>query len=954
MSSVSPVLVGRGRELDRLITAFGDRPGAVLVGGEAGVGKTRLISEFTGRIADRARVLVGGCLELGSEGLPFAPFTAALRGLVRELGAAEVAALLPGHTGTGLARLLPEFGEPDTRGTDGEIRARLFELVLTLLERLAEQTPVVLIIEDAHWADRSTRDLLSFLIRNLGAGLLIVVTYRLDELHRGHPLRPLLAELDRVERVRRFDLPRLGRREVAELVRSIIGHDPAPRLLDEVYERSEGNPLFVEALLTRDGELSANLPESLRDLLLAGVQRLPEETQDVLRAASGTGYVEHRLLAAVTGLDEAALSRALRPAVTANVLTVAGDGYTFRHALIREAVHDDLLPGEHTRLHARYAESLEADPGLVSPDRSAAELAQHWQWSHNAPAALVSARRAAREAYRAAAYAEALQLLSRVLELWDQVPDAEERLGEDHLAVLELAATAADLCGENDRGIKLATAALREIGDDDPVRRAALLEQRGRLALFLRRDAGIADLAEAVELLPADPPTRDRARALATMSHLFVKIENRQADAQRAAEEAITMARAVDDPVAEANGLLTLNVMNLDRDADVLLAELAEAKKVAETADSFQPLLRVALNTSHILEGAGRHEQAAKVARQGLVRAAEHGVGRSSGSILAINQAEPLSSLGRWDEALEVIDRAMEQDPLPNHAAGLRQLAGEIAVARGDLAAAATYLEQAAAAIPLNLTVRAEDYFAIVRLEAELRLAEGRPEQLLTVIEPVLEHRRMVDDARYAWPVLVLGALACAKLGGGTPKTLERIEERAGRLATVGPVHIAHRATFQAAAALAHGTLDQAAWEAAAAAWQALGNRYRQARALLPAAEAAATAGDREAAAVHLRTAVELADRLGARPLRARLDDLARRARLGETPARGELGLTPRELEVLRLVAEGRSNREIAEELYISAKTASVHVSNIIAKLGVSSRGEAAATAHRLSLFAPS
>ncbi len=337
----SPVLVGRSDQLSALDTALAEagrgRPSAVMVGGEAGVGKSRLVSEFAERSrgAD-ARVLMGGCLELGAEGLPFAPFTFVLRGLVRDLGVAGVTELLPGGASRELARLLPEFGEPAGPDDAGEARARLFEQMLLLLEHLAEADPVVLVIEDMHWADRSTRDLLAFLIRNQPTldGVLIMVTYRSDDLHRTHPLRPLLAELDRIGWVTRMDLGRLTRQDTAQLVADIIGHEPGDDLLTAVYHRTEGNPLFVEALLG-DGELGSGLPESLHDLLVAGVRRLPEETQEVIRVASAGGErTSHGLLAAVTGLDGAALARALRPAVAANVLLTDPDGYVFRHALL--------------------------------------------------------------------------------------------------------------------------------------------------------------------------------------------------------------------------------------------------------------------------------------------------------------------------------------------------------------------------------------------------------------------------------------------------------------------------------------------------------------------------------------------------------------------------------------------------------------------------------------------
>jgi len=220
----SPVLVGRADQLTALDEAFGrvrrGSPSAVLIGGEAGVGKSRLMSEFSATAgAAGARVLAGGCLEFDQGGLPFAPFTTVLRNLVRDLGADGVAGLLPGRATRELARLLPEFGQPAGEADSGEARARLFEEVLSLFERLADPGPVTLVIEDLHWADRSTRDLLAFLVGNQRTldGLLIVGTYRSDELHRTHPRRPLLAELDRISWVERIELPRLSRRDAGDL-----------------------------------------------------------------------------------------------------------------------------------------------------------------------------------------------------------------------------------------------------------------------------------------------------------------------------------------------------------------------------------------------------------------------------------------------------------------------------------------------------------------------------------------------------------------------------------------------------------------------------------------------------------------------------------------------------------------------------------------------------------------
>ncbi|WP_433147358.1 helix-turn-helix transcriptional regulator [Actinomadura nitritigenes] len=966
--AMSPVLVGRAAELGLLEDALASAPGAVLVGGEAGLGKTRLIREFAASVArgGRARVLIGGCLELGSDGLPFAPFTTVLRGLVRDIGIDGVAALVPrGDTGS-LARLLPEFGEPESDAASGEERARLFEVVLTLLERLAEREPVVLVIEDAHWADRSTRDLLAFLVRNLSvAPVLVVVTYRSDELHRAHPLRPLLGGLERVDRVNRLEITRLARSDVAALVTEVLGHAPPPGLVERIDARSEGNPLFIEALLDDDGTLACELPESLRDLLLAGVQRLPEETQDVLRDASGGGTrIEHALLAAVSGLDDSALTRVLRPAVAANVLVVDGDGYAFRHALIREAVHDDLLPGEYTRLHTRYAEALENDPGLVPSGRLWVELSHHWKAANDATWALVASWRAAADARKALAYAECLTMLSRVLHLWDRVPDAAERIGADHIKVMEDAAAAADLAGEYDRGLKFATAALKEVeaaGEDamDTERWAALLELRGHMRYEMARPGFVDDLRAAVKALPADPPTVLRARVLSTFA-TYVRFSTDIPEAQAAAAESLEIARKLADPVAETQALITLFCADIDYSdySATTEATLNEIERIATVGGNHRALLRYYVIKSHFLEGAGRHEEAAAVAAKGKELALEYGVARTQGTFLCINQAEPLVSLGRWDEAIAVMNHAMEQEPAVTIRTSLLVLSGAVALARGDLDTARERLAGSREIMRLKMKwLKTQDYFSSLWLEARLALAEGRPQDVLPAVERVIEVAGLPDDARYALPVLIAGATACAEIGATAAPMLRRIEERAAGLTISGPLQRANKLLFDAEAARARGVLDQAAWDAAAAAWESLGNRYARAQALVHAAEAALADGDHDAAAGRLRIAADAAADLGAEPLAERVAELLRRTR---APRRGgaepsaPLGLTPREYEVLRLVAEGRSNRDIAEALFISVKTASVHVSNILGKLDVANRGEAAATAHRLMLFAGS
>jgi ATP/maltotriose-dependent transcriptional regulator MalT len=997
----SPVLVGRSGQLSALDSALDQTrrgsPSAIMVGGEAGVGKSRLVSGFADRSRGAgARVLMGGCLELGADGLAFAPFIAVLRELVRDLGAAGVAELLPGGAARELARLLPEFGEPARPEDAGEARARLFEQMLILVGRLAEAGPLVLVIEDMHWADRSTRDLLAFLIRSQPSadGVLIVATYRSDDLHRTHPLRSLLAELDRIGWVTRMDLGRLTRQDTGLLVAQITGRKPDDDLLAAVYRRSQGNPLFVEALLG-DGEPGAGLPESLRDLLVAAVRRLPEQTQEVVRVASAGGVrTGHGLLAAVTGLDGAALAGALRPAVAANVLLTDPDGYVFRHALIREAVHDELLPGERGQVHGRFAEAIAAEPALVMPGRAAAEQAWHWYAAHDATRALVSAWQAAGQAGGALAYAEQLAMLSRVLELWEQVPDAAQRIGADHAAVLEAAARAAELAGEEDRGVTLAQAALREIdAAAEPARAALLLLTLGHRKYHLGRAGSGDDLRKALELVPADPPSPARARALEMLAHCTLPERGGGWDdpALRAiAEEAVETARRAGDAATEATALVTLACAELaGGNVERIRALLSRARAVASRAQAHQPLLEAAVIEAEMLEGAGLHEQAAAVARAGLTAAREHGLARTNGTVLAGNLAEPLVSLGRWKEAGEIIEGALLLFPPREYRACLWRLAGDIALARGDLAAAAESVASIRAVLA-GTRYHHEYHLPPARLETEVLRAQGRPEEALAAVQDALDRFDLRHIPRYAWPLLVAGARACAAaaragaLRAKAGATLDRLRAEAGLLAAEGPAQQAYRLTFAAEAARAGRALAatapgeppqpgdiRAAWDEAAQAWEAAGQPYPLAAALLRSAEAALGAGDRDGGANRLRLAAELARRLGAGPLSDDIALLGRRARItlgrpgeaaeaqavpgragqAQVPEPERLGLTARELDVLRLVAAGRSNREIANELFISIKTASVHVSNILGKLGVASRGEAAATAHRLRLL---
>ena len=901
----SPALVGRADYLAELDAALDQAraggPSALLIGGEAGIGKTRLITEFaTAAAGTGTRVLTGGCLDLGADGLPFAPFAAMLRELVRDMGTSGVAELLPGRATREFARLLPEFGEATAEPDPGVARARLFEQMFTLLERLAETAPVMLVIEDAHWADRSTRDLIAFLIgsQQVLDRVLIIVSYRSDELHRTHPLRPLLAELGRHGWVRRIELPRLGRVQADELVAQIIGREPEPWLADEVYRRGEGNPLFVEELLCCDGGLSTELPESLRDLLLATVRRLPEDTQELLGAASAGGQrTGHPLLAAVTGLASADLVRGLRPAVAANVLTADEHGYAFRHALIREAVYDDLLPGERTRLHNRFADVLSTDAGLVSPGRGPIEEAHHWYYAHDTTWALISAWQAADVAAHALAHAEQLALLARVLELWDAVPDAAERIGVSHLVVLERATAAADAADEYERGIAFATAALKEIDPAaEPVRAALLLETRAMLSKHSGRLGPAPDLRAALALVPAGLDDAARARVLVSEARYLA--EPYSPRARVAVAEALALARQQGAAATQVSALCELaSIEAHDGHDEVALRLFGEARALAGQSGAFRPLLYAAINESHVLEGIGEHERAAQVARDGISSAADYGLSRTTGTFLAINVAEPLVSLGRWDAASEVIEHALALSPPRLNRLALRILAAHIAVRRGDLAGAQAVALATRASLsraPYRGHRAGQYYLPQARLEAELCAAEGRTAAALDVIAAADDQFDLDRDARYAWPLLVAGARLCTTAGLTGPDRvaaaqavglLARLITLAGQMDAPGPVQQAWRLTFAAVTGADPGgssgdAQPLACWDAAVAGWHQLAEPYQVATTLRWAAEAALAAGDRDGAAARLSRAARLAGELGARPLGSEISTLARNARL--------------------------------------------------------------------------
>jgi DNA-binding CsgD family transcriptional regulator/tetratricopeptide (TPR) repeat protein len=979
---VSPVFVGRGSELTAFVAALDSavhgEPAVVLVGGEAGVGKTRLVEEAAEQArANGARVLTGSCIELGGEGLPLSPVVDALRTLTRVMDPDELDAFL-GPARADLARLLPELdpeaaSTPAAAGDSGG--SRLLELVFGVIQRLSAERPLMLVIEDLQWADRSTLDLVSLLVRGMRAmQVLLVLTFRSDEIHRSHPLRPLIAAWERVRSVRRLELPRFTREEATRQLEAILGSPPPRSMIGPLYERSEGNAFLIEEIFAamQAGAPAEELPITLRDVLLARAERLSDPAHRVLRiAAAGGSSVSDRLLAAVAGLDDASLDAALSEAIEHQLLTAddADHGYRFRHALTRDAVYADTMPRERVRTHAAYAEALSADPSLAgSAPSAAAALAVHWYAAHNAPQALVASVEAAK---LAAAYApaEALRHLERALELWPGVPDAAERCGIDVVEVLGMAAGAAYAAGNLEQSIALYDEALGELDEAEAGERAALLlaSKAASLQDLGREDEVRQALVHAAGLVPSDRPSVARAVVSVELAGLPMWAMDQEPSVwQTAAEEALEASRAAGAREQEATARIILGAsLAYGGRPTEGITELRAGLELAEALREPALALRAHLNLSDSLEMVGLHQEAADQAYRGLELAREVGLTRHVyGLYLVTNCAEPLIAIGRWSEAERLLTEGLESNV--SDAA----VFGVITVRRGMLAALAGRYADAArdmtavSSFPRETGPQADMPIALANAIVAFGQRDVERARAL-VIEGLHSTSDDSLSERYRWPLIWFGLRLEAEASSPDPDRIASLRAAACEL----PATRVQARTYQslAAAELARSMGTAPDWSAAIEAARDAGEAYLLAYALLRGAQQAWSDSDRDTTAAMLDESARLAARMGAAPLVDEAHTLARRARLplaavgpaaptDERPAQPAIeafGLTDRESEVLALVAAGRSNPQIATELFISPKTASVHVSNIISKLGVSSRGEAAALAHRLGITAP-
>ncbi len=961
--------MGREDELATLMSAWdAARAGTasvVLLGGEAGIGKTALLQRFVAGLPDEALVLRGQCVDGGSRGLAYAPVVGVMSDLVRRLGR-ETVIRSAGAWRADLARLVPDLGPPSPDGEAG--RARLFQAVLSVLQDVAARRPVVVVLEDLHWADESTLELVRHMVRTLGDDpVLMIASLRSDELTRRHPLTSVLADLAMVGRVSQVQLPRLSADQTARLVMMNMDEPLDQSLVSDVVARSEGVPFYAEELARSARSAGRALPVLLAEVLSGKVGELSDDARSVLEiAAVGGAHLVEADLAVVANLADEQVERAIAEGIDRSVLMLTADPAAcgFRHALLREALLDGLLPGRRAALHRRWAEHLSTTSTASIDPRRAVLVAQHWLSARQTERAFPACLTAARALQSAAAPDEELHMLEQALSLWDGVPDAARLAGTDRSAVQEAAAQAASQAGQPTRAVAFQTAALTGVDPErQPVRHASIRLERTRLTEPLGQEV-TAEVEAVLALLPASEPASEAGRVRARALAMLARGRNLQGDyleAERLARQAAEYSRGAGERLAEAHAMSLLgNALDgLGRSVEALAVRY-ERQPLVDTIDN--PFVKAGSlrNVAVTLALLGRLRESADAARDGRALATSLGLARSEGASYAAIEAESRIALGEWDVAADLCEQALATGPGPDEAVELATLAATLAVWRGD-PTAPELLARAHGCMQ-----RTDDAwhilpFATLRGRAALEVGDARG--ALSTLSEAMSSPNAVFHPDTAGPFLHTAARALRQ--GPSPASVEPsvmlVEDVRARLDGL-PSGV----WADAWRALAFAELVRP--DDALATWRACthelddgveGFAYERAYALYRLGLARAGAGRPDAVAT-LRMAQQKAEHLRARPLLRRIIEAIRECQAGcprnAEPAAGEApnnvyGLTEREVEVLGLVGEGLSNSEIASRLFISPKTASVHVSNILAKTGVASRHAAADRARTLGLI---
>ncbi|MGI3783351.1 MAG: helix-turn-helix transcriptional regulator, partial [Janthinobacterium lividum] len=929
-------------------------------------GKSRLLAALTERADALGReVTVGHCLDLGGSPVPYLPFTEIAGRLAA--GRPEAVAALTAQYPS-LRRLVASSASTGAASGEPADRGLFFEAVHATLSALAEEQPLLVVVEDLHWADQSTYDLLTFLLtRGFTAPVGLVGSYRSDDLHRRHPLRPLLAAWARLPGVRRLELGPLPEADVRALVRTLRSGPTSAAELQDVVDRAEGNAFFAEELVAAIG--TSDTPRDLADLLLLRVDQLEPDARLVARALAVGGHrLSDALLAEVTGLRPERFEVAVRASLDRNVLLADRDGYGFRHSMLGEAIEADLLPGERARLHDAFTAAL---TGRTERGASA-DLARHALVAGRLPEAFTASVDAGDEAAAVGGADEAARHYARALDL---VSAGRVRVADVHppvelVGLVERTVGATAAAGMARRAETLATNELSRLPADAlPADRARLLVALVEAAEVYETSSDLAGLAgEAERLVPVEPPTALRARTVAALASVLV-MSGRLDVAVGWAEEGLAMPpelRLGETTVKLRSVLAKVTERRGDSaESERILSDLAIAAQAADDPAE----VRIRHQLGGVLLELGRMPEALASYR----RAAERSTALGRPFAPYGGEARVFTGLvgyqlGHWDDALSTARTDVHQAPsLP--AAGLAGVELLVRAGRGDRAGWPAVFERARPEWTAEGMVAMQSAAAAIDLHGDAGDLDGAVAVHDAVVETMtVLWRTAAFQGRIRLAALLLGQLApqvgalvaerrtaLLELGGRLAAEAEDATEE-GRHSVPGPEGQAwlHRVRAERLRLrwLAAQPVDadelRSAWAACVEGFAAYGHVFETARSQARLAVALRATGHEAEAGRAAAAALGVARALGARPL---LDEV--RPLVGRTDAAGagvEV-LTPREAEVLALVAEGGSNRDVGQRLFISTKTASVHVSNILAKLGARSRTEAVSIARRRGLL---
>jgi DNA-binding CsgD family transcriptional regulator/tetratricopeptide (TPR) repeat protein/type II secretory pathway predicted ATPase ExeA len=981
----SPRLVGRDADLAVLLDAIAavdsDRP-VVLITGEAGIGKTRLLSELADRLTSQSddttrpsiSVVRGSCLRLADGELRFAQIIEILDGLRVRGTDAAIDGLRDRLTGAG----------PDGPASTAARTLRFIE-INDALAAAAGDRPMAILIDDLHWADQSTLDLLLFLARRLrGSRLVLVLAYRSDELHRRHPLRPVIAELARGYARESIELGPLAREAVSLQIEE-LGGSADPEIVHAIVDRADGNPFYVEELVALEPG-ARGLPASVRDVLLARLAALDATTSRVLAACAVVGHeIDDVLLKDLLQLDDQTLAAALHEAVDHSILVAGSDGgtYRFRHALLEEAVHDDLLPADRVELHRRIAVVLErrlADGHSVSPG----EMARHLDRGGRREAAISAYVEAAALAFRALSWAEGVAAFERATELVAAEP-ADSQLDARLRDLVIPAAVAMNWSGASTKGIALLRDWIeRTERASDPAAAVPLWMALSRILNDVGQEPGSREAVRiAAGLQPPDSSTETGVDLLVALgSEAWIQGHARKA--LQLAREALAGAERLSDPallfralVHRAEAAITLG------DIAGGLADVERARALQRQHGWLDTYGYLGTNIGIALADAGEIGRALDVWQESLRMSKDLGITLSWDPWNLPGLALHAFTTGRWSEADDPLAQAQAFGAQGMPTAFNEWVTALLAAGRGDLATC----DQAIRKAEQHAVDAGGDWFGLMGLAKAARAsAAGDPGRALEELEAgqralsgldsfVVRSRLAAETASAAADLVatlhprrdaarIEDARTRARIAAETAADLA-----AGRVipgTRSGPWTSVNALLAEADAMRAAGTDDPSAWPPIVDAFRALEMTPRVAYALLREATAALRAGRRDLAESALQEANQLATSIGMTVL---LRDITAAARAGRVDLRARdradtadaqarpaassrsapdrWGLSARERDVLALIAEGRTNGEIGARLYISTKTASVHVTHILDKLGVSSRTEAALLAHQ-------